>query len=140
MSLLERTLLQMLAGRMEERPASATEALRLLHSKVTAILDDDDDDVDARQDALASLARAQTPRIAELETTADQLRVDLLRVGLVGLRIRRRVARGRPLGASQRRDGRWHHTCLSSRSLHGNRARRGRWLHRAGLQRARVGL
>jgi len=42
-------------------------------------------DASARQQELAALARAQAPRIVELEATAAQLRTDLLRGGVYGM-------------------------------------------------------
>jgi serine/threonine protein kinase len=40
---LEHVLLRMLAFRMEDRPASAAEARRLLHARITSILEEEDD-------------------------------------------------------------------------------------------------
>jgi hypothetical protein len=82
--LAAKDLTNKLSQRLAEYHSKKQELLKELRHRLDA-MKDDDDDVDARQDALASLAREQTPRISELETAADQLRVDFLRAGLVGL-------------------------------------------------------
>jgi hypothetical protein len=61
--------------------AVKTELQNELRSKIARLKDAD---AATQQQELASLARMQAPRIAELETTAARLRTDLLRGGFYG--------------------------------------------------------
>lgn len=62
--------------------AAKVELQNELRAKIARLKDAD---AATRQQELASLARAQTPRVVELEATAAQLRTDLQRSGLSGV-------------------------------------------------------
>lgn len=71
-----------LRRRLDAYRAEKAELQAQLHEKLAAVASAD---ASAKENALADFAREQTPRIAALEVSAERLRGDLLRGGLVGL-------------------------------------------------------
>jgi hypothetical protein len=78
----ERNLTDRLRQRLDAYKATRTGLLTELRAKLDAL---PVADAATRQRELEAFAHEQTPRLAEAEKTAEQLRVDLLRNGLVGL-------------------------------------------------------
>lgn len=71
-----------LRRRLDAYQAEKTRLLAQLHAKLAAL---SSAAAGAKEGALVAFAREQAPNLAALEATAERLRTDLLRAGLVGL-------------------------------------------------------
>lgn len=80
--LAQGNLTEPLRQRLEAYRVTKAELQAQLHAKLAAL---SSVDAAAKENALATFAREQTPRIVALEAAAERLRTDFLRGGLAGL-------------------------------------------------------